>query len=200
MHTAPPLMTDLAFSVAGNFLQAGHERPLWNALVTHLPWLEQSPHSGVIPLRGRENQDGIWLPRRTKLILRIPAARVSETLGLSGKTLAWDRTTLDIGPGSLRPLTPHPALHAHLVVSGEDEPGFLATVEKTLGALEIRAQWICGRRQVLDAYDPVISGYSLVLHHLSPEQSLQIQGLGLGEHRSLGCGLFVPYKVIPDLE
>lgn len=200
MYTTPPPMTDLAFSVTGNFLRAGHERPLWKALEAHLPWLEHSPPCGVVPLRGAKNQAQVWLPRRTKLILRIPMARASEALTLTGKTLAWDQTALEIGPGNLRPLMAHPSLHAHLVVSEEDEAGFLTSVESALRALDIQAQWICGRRSVLDAYDPVISGYSLVLHHLKPEQSLQLQSLGLGVHRSLGCGVFVPYKVIPDLE
>ena len=193
-------MTDLAFSVVGDFLRAGYEQPLWNALQAHLPWLEEYPQSGVIPLRGRESPEGFWLPRRTKLVLRIPAARVPEALPLSGTTLAWDLTALHIGVGRLRPLSAHPSLHAHLVVSNEEESGFIATVWQAMQELGIQAQWVCGRRHVLQAYDPAISGYSLVLHHLNPEQSLLLQSLGLGTHRSLGCGLFVPYKVIPDLE
>ena len=36
--------------------------------------------------------------------------------------------------------------------------------------------------------------FSMMLHALVPEQSLRLQQHGLGPHRLLGCGLFVPHK------
>lgn len=193
-------MIDLSFSVTGRFIPADHAGALWQALEAHLPWLKQEPHCGVIPLRGHESREGIWLPRRTKLTLRIPTSRVSETQALVGKTLSLETTALEIGPGALRPFTGHPSLHAHLVASTENESGFLVSVQRTLQDLGVSAQWICGRPQVLHDHGQIISGYSLVLHHLKPEQSLRMQCLGLGDYRRLGCGLFIPFKVIPDLE
>jgi hypothetical protein len=48
--------------------------------------------------------------------------------------------------------------------------------------------------------DRAIKGRSLVLHDLNPEGSLSVQYIGLGKGRHLGCGIFVPYKVISGLE
>ena len=45
-----------------------------------------------------------------------------------------------------------------------------------------------------------VQGYSLVIHDLKPEESLRLQGAGLGNNRFLGCGVFMPYKVISGLE
>ena len=39
-------------------------------------------------------------------------------------------------------------------------------------------------------------GFSVMLHGLTPEQSLQVQALGLGQARLLGCGLFTPHKSV----
>ena len=35
-----------------------------------------------------------------------------------------------------------------------------------------------------------------MLHDLKLEQSALLQQVGLGEHRKLGCGIFVPHKSI----
>ena len=45
-----------------------------------------------------------------------------------------------------------------------------------------------------------VLAYGLALHGLSPADSVRVQGEGLGPHRRLGCGIFVPHKAIavPD--
>jgi hypothetical protein len=37
-------------------------------------------------------------------------------------------------------------------------------------------------------------GFSLMLDALSPDHSLRMLEAGLGRHRRLGCGLFVPHR------
>jgi hypothetical protein len=39
-----------------------------------------------------------------------------------------------------------------------------------------------------------------VVHDLKPEASILLQCAGMGEGRQFGCGIFMPYKVISDLE
>jgi hypothetical protein len=41
-----------------------------------------------------------------------------------------------------------------------------------------------------------VRGFSLLLHGLTPAQSLAVQESGLGEGRKLGCGIFVPHKSV----
>ncbi|PIV74684.1 MAG: hypothetical protein COW56_04530, partial [Rhodocyclales bacterium CG17_big_fil_post_rev_8_21_14_2_50_68_7] len=40
------------------------------------------------------------------------------------------------------------------------------------------------------------AGFGLMLHGLSPEDSLRMQSSGLGTNRTLGCGIFIPHKSI----
>jgi CRISPR-associated protein Cas6 len=46
----------------------------------------------------------------------------------------------------------------------------------------------------MQAQDTEIVGYSLMLHELSPDDSLRMQAIGLGKERKFGCGIFVPHK------
>src|SRR4030067_490848 len=72
-------------------------------------------------------------------------------------------------------------------------------IKKQLGELSITGKLICGRRLTINGGQNPIQGYSLVLHDLKAEASLQLQYLGLGEDRQFGCGIFIPYKVISGL-
>jgi hypothetical protein len=58
---------------------------------------------------------------------------------------------------------------------------------------------ICGKRRDINDDQQSIHGYSLVVHDLTPEASLRLQFVGLGEGRQFGCGIFVPSKVISGL-
>lgn len=87
-----------------------------------------------------------------------------------------------------------------MVTGADDEIEFMKEVESALAEMGVEAKLICGQRLTLTNGERAINGYSLVLHDLSPEDSLRIQYSGLGEERQFGCGIFVPYKVISGLE
>jgi CRISPR-associated protein Cas6 len=193
-------MTDIAFALQGDFVPAGYAHALLQAIVTTLPWFASEPLAGVLPLRGTQQDGGIWLPRRTKLVLRLPASRIEQARALSGRQLVLEHTQLAVEEGEIRPHVGHPTLHAHLVASPLDEAGFMASVEDELSRMGITGQRICGKHRVLQDGEKTVRGYSLVVHHLKPDQSLLLQGMGLGEARPLGCGIFVPFKAIPNLE
>ena len=67
-------------------------------------------------------------------------------------------------------------------------------VQAELDALHIGAHTVCGKCQVRHSDAGVVVGFSLMLHGLSPADSLTVQRVGIGPHRALGCGLFVPHK------
>lgn len=200
MSVALPSMTDIAFAVHGDLLPTGYARPLLQGIMAVLPWFADEPLAGVLPLRGTQHDKGIWLPRRTKLVLRLPSSRVEQARALSGRQLLLGETSLTVEEGEVRPHASHPTLHAHLVVSPLDEAGFMASVEDALSRMGITGQRICGKHRTLPDGENTITGFSLVVHHLKPDQSLLLQGMGLGEARPLGCGIFVPFKAIPSLE
>jgi hypothetical protein len=60
--------------------------------------------------------------------------------------------------------------------------------------LQVRSQVICGKRQQRDWPEGRTTTFSLMLHGLTAVDSLRLQERGLGRHRLLGCGIFVPHK------
>jgi CRISPR-associated protein Cas6 len=166
-----------------------------------LPWFADEPLVGIHPIHGAELGEGsLILNRRAKLILRIPARRKADFAALSGQTIRVEGHPLEIGPSKTRPLSRHTPLFAHCVTTGsEDEVDFANDIIRLLDELEIDSRFICGKRQSIKTPDGIASGFSLMLHGLPVEHSLLVQQQGLGMHRKIGCGIFIPHKSITAL-
>jgi len=200
MADAVPGMIDAVFDVSGGTLPANYPFALWDALVRHAPAMATDASVGVLPLRTAVSEAGMLLPRRAKLVVRLPASFATHVDALSGKQLDIGECVLQLGQGKLRQIQAYPTLHAHLVGATEDEMRFLADVNATLAELHIVGKLICGMRNTIQASHRVIHGYSLVIHDLKPDASVRLQYTGLGADRNLGCGIFVPHKAITDLD
>lgn len=193
-------MTDILFDLKGDFVPAGYPFLLWEEVAKNLPWLNDEAHAGILPLKGAASDEGMLLPKRTKLAVRVPERLAQQTMPLSGKKLDIEGHFLEIGQGKIRAIEAHPTLKAQIVASEKDEVAFLKDVERELGELGIACKWICGRRQSLKYGNAAISGYGLVVHELKPEGSIRLQQAGLGNFRRFGCGIFVPHKTIAGLD
>lgn len=193
-------MTDIVFPLAGHTLPADHAYVLWREIVRILPGLESEPAAGMLPLRAPERADDLVLSRRARLILRVPIGVAAEAAQLGGQTLDVGGDALTLGEGHQRPLQPASTLHAQLVASDANEAAFLEAMETELKDAGIAGKLICGKRHVLPGSGGKIAGYSLVAHELKPEDALSLQCCGLGGERHLGCGMFIPYKVIANLD
>ena len=200
MREPIPEMIDAVFDVSGETLPATYPFALWNALVRHVPSLEEDALVGVIPLRTAASEAGMLLPKRAKLVLRLPSSLATHFTSLAGQQLDIEGRTLQLGNGKLREIQSYSTLHAHLVIGAEDEVKFLQDVTNQLSELGIAGKLICGMRNSMTAPDRSIHGYSLVIHDLKPDDSLRLQYTGLGADRRFGCGIFIPYKVITDLD
>ncbi len=187
---------DVAFAIDGRSLPRDHAQALADALDAQLPWLRGHPTAGVHGIKlvpGSEPQG--WLSRRARLLLRVPQSRVPALAPLGGCTLAVAGSDLRLGDARPHELVPYATLYATFVAAeGDDETAFMVTVHDELARLGIRAFAVCGKRQQRQSAAGVLSGFSLMLHQLSPTDSLTLLRLGLGPHRALGCGLFVPHK------
>ena len=194
-------MIDLAFDISGGTLPPTYPFALWAELVRHVPQLADNESIGVLPLRAAESGGDVLLSKRSKLVLRIPI-KLSEELmtKLTGKLLDLCGIPMQLGAGKTRQIAPYPTLHARQVASTEDEEPFMESVRAQLDEMFIACSLICGMRRTIGAKDLSIHGYSLVVHALKPEASLRLQSFGLGKGRCFGCGIFLPYKVIPALE
>jgi CRISPR-associated protein Cas6 len=188
---------DIAFAIAGEMIDREYSYALHRALARALPWLTDEPLAGVHPIKGLTAcAGGLIIGGRTRLVLRAPSARAEECSDLQGKVLELP-APIRIGRSSRRELLPYPVLYSRLVVTGaEDEGQFLADIEGAKAALEVDGESIVGRRSEVRVGERQFIGFSLMLHGLTPGDSLRVQELGLGQHRMLGCGVFVPHKSI----
>ncbi len=193
-------MTDIVFDIKGDLVPLGYPFLLWDEITKTLPWLNEEAHAGILPLKGAASNEGMLLPKRTKLAIRIPEKFAQQALPLSGKRLDIEGHFLEVGQGKKRAIEAYPTLKAHIVESEKIEASFMEDVERELGELGILCKLICGKRQSLKYGNETISGYGLVVHDLKPEASIRLQQVGLGNFRRFGCGIFVPHKTIAGLD
>ena len=195
-----PRMIDMVFDLDGGTLPAAYPFALWAELIRLVPQLAEDKSVGVLPLRGTGSNEGLLLPKRAKLVMRLPAILAELAASrLTGQQLEIAGNTVRLGAAKTRHIQSYPTIHAQLVTGTSDEVLFVEDIKKQMGELGVTGKLICGRRLAIKGGQESIQGYSLVLHDLKAEASLQLQYLGLGEDRQFGCGIFIPYKVISGL-
>lgn len=203
-------IVDVAFRIRCPRLPLDHAYPLQQALMAQLPWLESDDRVGIHPIYGAASGHGwerpsdpdtdvLHLSKRTRMILRVPKERVAEVCALSGTTLRVMDNTIDLGEPTTKPLRASATLFARRVAttdydSEEDFLSWAATRFAEFG-VDVR-RLLCGRHETLRTPHQEIKLCSLMLSSLTFEESVQVQQNGLGDHRQLGCGIFVPYKDI----
>ena len=194
-------MIDLQFDLVGTTIPADNAQLLADALLRLLPWLGENTGTGIQHLKGAETNSGdasLNINRRTKLFIRVPKARVDEMTLLTGQTLDLAGHSLQIGRFKTRELSPFGNIYAHFVDTGSaSEEQFVRDVMHELdGHFQLRCGFICGKQQTLQTESGQLHGYSLMLHDVPPNKSLQLQDEGMGRNRLLGCGIFIPHKSI----
>jgi CRISPR-associated protein Cas6 len=200
MNNASSDIIDLVFDLEGNMLDEDYPFELWATLCQLAPALSEIRNLGVLPLRSIEQSVTASLPKRAKLVLRIPSDLADTASALSGQQLTVSGNTLKLGAWKHRTIKYYPTIHAQLVTGDSDELNFINEINQQFEQMGITGKIICGKRHNLTGPTQQINGYSLVLHDLTPEASMKLQYHGLGESRHFGCGIFVPYKVISSLE
>jgi len=187
---------DIAFELQGKYLGKDYSFALMREIVRRLPWIESELEAGIHPLRSATNDAGaLLLPRRAKLVLRLPRRRVRESMALCGHGLTVGGHELKVGTAKLRRLLPIGTLYARMVTAAnDDEQAFMKDVASSLRALQASCEPVCGKRRTVRTETQEIVGYGLLLHGLGPEQSVRMQRVGLGDNRMLGCGVFVGHK------
>ena len=188
---------DVAFALEGRSLPRDHAQALADALAAHLPWLAGHPTAGVHSVKVVPGSDpSAWLSLRARLLLRVPKSREAALAALAGRTL--DRGRHRAAPGRRRSPTrcfrTAPCTRPSWPPQSDDEAAFMRGVDAELAAIGIDCRKVCGKRQERVIARRRRIGFSLMLHELNAADSLTVQCVGLGPHRGLGCGLFVPHK------
>ena len=188
-------VVDVAFALRGGSIPADHGWQLFQLLAERLDWLAAEPNAGVHPIRGARAVAGeIHLGTRARLMLRLPRERAEQSFALSGASLDLGGS-VEVGSAHLRPLFAHATLYSQFVTTGApEEAGFQSDVSSQLQGAGIGCKVICGKMRRARTQGAQIVGFSLMLHELSPEDSLRMQASGLGSARKFGCGIFVPHK------
>lgn len=206
----PDDVVDLLFAIDCRELPVDHAYALSQALCDALPWLAQDARVAVHEIHVAGSQNGwerpardaasrLQLSRRTRLQLRAPQdAAVRLLAELPGTLLDIAGCRLAVGAGKTRPLSAETTLFArHVAGAEEDERSFLARCARELAALEIRmSKALCGKTTHMAVGGAGMQTRSLLLADLSAAESVRLQQHGLGPHRLLGCGIFIPHKGI----
>ncbi|MBV5309452.1 type I-MYXAN CRISPR-associated protein Cas6/Cmx6 [Chromatium okenii] len=215
----PDDIVDLLFTIDCKSIPVDHAHLLSTALQAALSWLATESQIGLHTIHVAGSQNGwqrpahggeteLLLSRRTKLIIRAPKWRVADLLQqLPGVTLDLAGHALTIGAGKIKLLTKDATLFSRYVVTGNttadnaDEQEFLATAAGSLAAMGIHIRKaLCGKATALATPQGLLHTRSLLLAALTAEESIQLQQHGLGTHRLLGCGIFIPHKGIDSVK
>ncbi|HNV60442.1 MAG TPA: type I-MYXAN CRISPR-associated protein Cas6/Cmx6 [Rhodoferax sp.] len=187
---------EAVFPLEGKTLPREHAQALLDALVVSMPWLQDDAGAGIHPLKLVSGTESMaLLSGRTRLILRVKANRLDKLRASEGAQLDVAGHPLRLGAVHLRALQPLATLYAYRVAAiAGDESAFMQAMEAELAALGVAGERVCGKRQMVRVNQHDMVTFSMMLHGLGPDQSLRLQQHGLGPHRLLGCGLFVPHK------
>lgn len=196
MNTTPTTRVDVAFPLQGHDLPSDHRLALARAIAEVLPWLADDPQAAVHPVKlVHGSGEPALLSARSRLVLRVARERADDLSVLAGSTLNVGGSELMLGEPQLRELLPHTTLYAHFVDAGDaDEAGFLDAVGAELQQMDVSCHRVCGREQAWSGPQQPLHGFSLMLHGLRATAALRVLEHGLGAHRLLGCGVFVPHK------
>ncbi|MGD2020131.1 MAG: type I-MYXAN CRISPR-associated protein Cas6/Cmx6 [Thiohalocapsa sp.] len=204
-------VVDVLFTLQCRSIPVDHAYVLSQALLEAVPWLAQTG-GGIHTIHVAGSQNGwerpshsvdehLLLSRRTKLSIRVPEERLADLKhALEGRTVDVGGAALTIGAGKPRSLAKERTLFARYVAgpAERDETAFLRWAADTLARqVDVRVRKaLCGKETPLTTPDGPVSTRSLMLADLKPEESLRLQQQGLGPHRLMGCGIFIPHKGI----
>ncbi len=203
----PQDIIDLQFRISCPTLPVDHAWTLARAIQEHLPWFMSEPGVGLHLIHGAESGNGwerpesqdalLHLSRRTPLTLRLPTALAEAAEALVGQTLDIAGHSMTIQGSRQKPLAMTRFLYARYIAADPELPEeqFIRWAVEELNRMGLRFKKIlCGKPHRLESPDGPIHTRSLMVAELSYEDAVTLQEQGLGPHRALGCGLFLPQK------
>lgn len=208
--TLPDTIQDAVFNIHAKILPIDHAYLLSQALFKYLPWLKQV-NAGVFDISvadgngwKQNHESGFYYPsKRSKLSIRIPKERLEDVAILAGKTLDLDDYGIDVVK-ALKPklMSDMPIIFAKHIAYDENasEEVFLQSSFAQLQALGIQPKkMMAGLKRKITTPRGVIHTRSLMVADLRKAESVKLQAIGIGKHRMLGCGLFLPQKSIKSI-
>ncbi len=212
-YQVPDDVVDLVYHIGCRSLPLDHAWTFSCAVKERLPWMDDEPQAGIHLIHGAESGNGwmrpedpehevLHLSRRARMTLRMPKHRIADAQALTGAVLDIDGHPLEVGKSSIKLFSTQSTQFARYVVvpdgvDHEDEEAFLEQVAEQLRAIDIRVRkMLCGRTHRIRHPQGELFTRSLMLADLDVEEAVRLQQRGIGAHRTMGCGLFIPHKGI----
>jgi len=201
-------VVDLHYKIDCKQIPTCHAWELSQALYQALPWIKNETEVGIHQIHGAASGNGwerpadgelIHLSKRTRMQLRVPAARIDDANKLVGKTLDVAGQSVIVGKMTSKIIDPFSTIFSRYIVvtPGMSEDDFLQWVVEELTARDIQARkLLCGIGHEIEANGEKIETRSLMIADLDVAASVALQEAGIGPHRHLGCGIFIAHKGI----
>ncbi|MGD2075661.1 MAG: type I-MYXAN CRISPR-associated protein Cas6/Cmx6 [Gammaproteobacteria bacterium] len=212
-YRVPDDVVDLVYRISCRALPLDHAYSFSRAVRDTLPWMDEEEQAGIHLIHGAESGNGwmrpedgdnqlLHLSRRARMTLRVPRHRVGDARELSGETLDIDGHRLEVGESKVKLFSTLSTQYARYVVvpegvANEDEESFMGYVAGELSDLGMRVRkLLCGRTHALRHPEGDLYTRSVMLADLEADEAVTLQQQGIGCHKKLGCGLFIPHKGI----
>jgi CRISPR-associated protein Cas6 len=212
-YVVPDDVVDLVYNISCKCLPLDHAYSFSRAIRYALPWMDREEQAGIHLIHGAESGNGwmrpedptnelLHLSKRSRMTLRVPRHRVEDARALAGKKLDIDGYTLEVGKVRVKLFSTLPTQFARYVVIpdsvvDDDEAAFMTYVVDELKTLDIKVRkMLCGRGHAIQHPEGDLHTRSVMLADLEVEQAVTLQQRGIGQHRKIGCGLFIPHKGI----
>ena len=209
-YQVPDDVVDLIYNISCKMIPLDHAFAFSEALKAALPWLADEEKAGVHLIHGAESGNGWFRPehaegevlhlsRRARMSLRVPKERIADAEKLIGQVLDIEGYSLEIGKVRTKELSALPTLFARYIVSEADqtEEAFLEYVVQEMRKLGVPVRkMMAGRTTSHATPDGKLHTRSVMVADLEPDSAVMLQQVGIGPHRKMGCGLFIPHKGI----
>lgn len=206
----PSTVLDLSFRINCPVLPVDHGAALCKSLKLVLPWLTEEPLAAIHSIHGAASGNGwtrpddapdslLQLPQRARLHLRLPRHRLDDARVLEHTDHDVGGFPMQIGASGERPLVAERNVFCRSVAGfdSDTETHFTEQVIAALTDAGIHAtKLLCGLAHTLSDETTVIRARSIMLADLELREAIWLQQHGLGSHRLLGCGIFLPHKSI----
>ncbi len=212
-YVMPDDVVDLVFRINCQCLPLDHAHSFSSAIRGSLSWIDEEEQAGIHLIHGAESGNGwmrpvdpgselLHLSHRSRMTLRVPRHRIDDAQKLTGQTLDIEGYSLEVGKAKVKLFSTMPTQFARYLVvpegmDQEDEAAFMAYAAEQLRELDIKVRkMLCGRTHAIRHPHGELCTRSLMLADLEVEEAVTLQQQGLGRHKTIGCGLFIPHKGI----
>lgn len=204
-------MTDVVFRIDCAKLPVDHATSLANAICEIAPLIDECSSAGIHPVHVAGSQNGwerpdrvdefLLLSKRTRLRIRVNVELASTLISLlSGVTLDVSGSPMHILSGQSRTLFSTSTLYCRYAFfealdNTENESMFLQSIIDQCEQMNFSpTKVLCGKQHRVSTNNGQRLTRSVLFAEVPAEQSLTLQQTGLGDGRTMGCGLLIPYK------